>query len=219
MEIEERLAISMMYPEIGHELDELEELMLILDNNECPVVLIQEPRGHSRNRKIKALVDNQYRTRACWFNCLEIFDFSQLFGTVLNKMRRPQLNLDELTEYDEKVLDDMCVDKDLVFIARVESSLKQIKHKNQIVVLENADQLAKSNKEFIELLAKINQLIAGLKFTTVLISSLKEDHFKKLDILFNEVHIIEFAPFTVKQIKSQIIAQRPGDFIERFYKK
>ena len=199
--------------------DELEELKLILDNNESPVVLIQEPRGHSRCEKIKSLVHNEYKTRACWFNCLEIFNFSQLFGTVLNKMLRPQLDLDELSEYNKNVLENMCVDKELNFIAKVESNLKKIKHKNQIVVLENADQLAKSNKEFILFLAKINQLVRGLKFTSVLISSLKEDHFKKLGVWLNEVYLIEYAPYTEKQIKSLIIDQKPDAFPIGEYKK
>lgn len=199
------------------DVDELEELKLILDNNECPVVLIQEPRSHSRSELIKRLVANEYQVRACWFNCLEIFNFSQLFGTVLNKMFRPELDLDKLDVYKKEVLEDMCIDKNLNFITRVESKLKKIKHKNQIVVLENADQLAKSNKEFIEFLANINHLIRGLRFTTVLISNLKEDHFKKLGILFSEVYIIEFEPYTIEQIKSRIIDLRPQSFPERDY--
>ena len=197
--------------------DELEELSLILDNNECPVVLIQVPRGHSKSEQIKHLVHSEYSRRACWFNCLEIFNFSQLFGTVLNKMLRPKL--DEPSTYNKNLLEDLCIENDLNFIARVESKLKNIVHKNQIVVLENAEQLARSNKKFIEFLAKINQLIRGLKFTTVLISSLKEDHFKKLGILFNEVHIIEFAPCSAQQIKSRIIDQRPESFQLNDYRR
>lgn len=213
------MELSILQFEKSDAFDEFDELKLILENNESPVVLIQETRGHSKCEQIKHLVHSEFAERASWFNCREVFNFSQLFGTVLNKMLRPNQDLDELSEYEPGMLENMLVDKEMNFIAKVQSNLKKIKHKNQIVVLENADQLAKSNKEFILFLAKINDLIQDLKFTSVLISSLREDHFKNLGVWLNEVYLIEYPPYTEKQISSFIINRKPDDFPLADYKK
>ena len=191
--------------------NELEELKLILDNNESSIVLLEEPQNQSKKDKIKNLIDD-YKLRSCWFDCTELFNFYHLFGPILIKLLMPELNLDELDEYRHDLLDDLCVNNYQNFINRIELKLKKIKFKNQIVVLNNAEYLAKSNKEYIEFLANANNLIKEIQFTIVLISSFKIDHFTKLGLAFDSVYCIEFSPYTIDQIKSSIIASKPERF-------
>lgn len=197
---------------------ELEELVLILENNEHSIVHIENPQNQNKIDKIRCLV-GEHKARACWLDCLELFNFNQLFGTILNKLFKPELDLDGTTEFDSDYLDNMNVNSYQNFIDRIQKRMKKIQHKNQIVVLQDADVLAKLNTEYIQFLTKINHLIPGLKFTVLLISRFKLDHFTRLGIRFGKVYSIEFRPYSLDEIKALIVTSKPDEFPIGCYSK
>lgn len=193
----------------------LEELKSLLQNNEIPLILVEHPQMQTKTDVIKNCVQ-EFKDRSCWFDCTEPLTFNKMFGTILNKLLKPELDLDEV-QISNAVLDNMNIGNIQNFIYKI-PNLKKIKYKNQIVFLENAEYLAKSNKYFIELLSKINDLIQGLKFTTVLISSHKLDHYNRMNLL-KEIYRIELCPYQDEQIQPLILFNKPTEFAGKSYSK
>lgn len=199
--------------------DELELLRSILEHNESPVIIVEKPQNESKANKIRSLLDNDFKLRVCYIECLEIFHFNHLFGSILNKLLRPDVDIDEQIEYQSDIAEAMDLNNFQTFTKKIDSNFKKIKCKDPIIVLDNADHLAKTNLDYVQYLIKINSLISGIKFTTVLISTLKLDHYKKLGLTFSEVYRIEFSPYSLDQIKDLIITNKPNNFSLSNYKR